>query len=557
MGLKNWIEKILGKTQIPEQQKKTTPQNIGTNKININMEEKQVMNTRKNIMSSEKKIESIDMQKIRADYEKEKKIKEWPKIKEQIFQKYQISITDDAKKVAEELFGKSQDTVSIFFITDERAIKQRYMEGGDKAIEEYAQNLEQHAFAGGPITFTLLRRLNALKQAKIDGNVIDTEIDIDGFSPNGRIQYAINDIDLDGQKIPKRRKFSPRCEMTATITEGFHIGPFVAYDGLYFCTKEEMEQMMEKEKEKEWMNKGGMWSRGETETKSEMEDKNDGMGSTKEKVDVMKEVWETGVLCPHGSYEDLYCNQCDGDIIVSPSRKKVIGILLDVTGSMSGMKIERARIAVKKVLEKIPADSNINVVLTLFSTRFKDYYEDIIPYGIDFTQQIKEMVIDKLRRIEAEGDTPLYESINRFLDNTWNNGSLDKDKIFFPYTYLIIVSDGEDNHSELGNLIYRGKRDKDGFFAKLREYRDSGLITEIIPFAYGEGSIRDLRLVRELENMVKDGSGKMLVNETDPDRITESLTSTVDSILYGSDNLKMMGIPVSGLKKKIGSMESM
>ena len=546
MDLKNWIsEKILGKKppkQITLKMRQVSSIQQKTMSDIDNVEEK------KEMIVTEKEMKDIDGKKMMGDYEKEKRIKDWSQTKDQILRKYQIPIADDAKPVAEELFGKSQDSISVFFLTDERAIRLRYIGGGDKAIEEYANNLEKQAFVGAPITATLLRRLNALKKAKNEGNVIDTEIDIDGFTPNGRIQYAISEIDLDGQKIPSRRKFSPRCEMTATMTEGFHVGPFVAYDQIYFCTKEEMEQMIEKEKDGMGMkedSKIGM--RMKEDSKVRM--KEEGMQEEKDEMEG---------LCPHGTLKNLYCNMCDGDIIVSPSKKTVIGILLDVTGSMSGIKIGRAKMAVQNVLEKIPIDSNIDIVLTAFSTtRFKEYYEDIIPYRIDFTQQIKEMVLEKVRRLVAEGDTPLYDTINRFLDETWNNGALDIDKIFFPYTYLIIVSDGEENHSRLENLVYRRKRDKEAFFAKLKAYRDSGLITEIIPFAYGDGSERDIRLIKELKNI----SGKIVVNETDPFRIIEELTSTIDSILYGSDNLKMMGIPVSELangKKSISqSMESM
>lgn len=546
MGLKDWIvENILGKKPQSKQVSSRTPRPM-QKPSKMTIPDIAKMEDKKEMKKPEEEMKGTDKKKMMKDDEKEKRIKEWPQIKNQIFQKYQIPIADDAKSVAEELFGKSQDTLSVFFITDERAVRLRYIDGGDKAIEEYATHLEKQAFVGAPITFTLLKRLNTLKHAKNDGNVIDTEIDIDGFTPNGRIQYAIKDTDLDGQKIHSRRKFSPRCEMTATITEGFHVGPFVAYDELYFCTKEEMEQMIEKEKE--GMGKVGMGM------KEDKDDSKIGMGMKEDKEEI-EDKKEMEVLCPHGSIEDLYCNQCDGDIVVSPSKAKVIGILLDVTGSMSGSKIERAKIAVKKVLEKIPVDSNIDIVLTVFSTRFKEFYEDIIPYRIDYTQQIREMAIEKVGILGAEGDTPLYEAVNRFLDETWNNGALDIDKIFFPYTYLIIVSDGEENHSRLRNLVYRGKKDKDAFFAKLKAYRDSGLITEIIPFAYGEGSGRDTRLVQEL----KDISGKILINETDPESITEELTSTVDSILYGSDNLKMMGMPVSGFTsgKKPSSMESM
>ena len=185
----------------------------------------------------------IERQRVEK-FEKEIRTKEWHRIKDQIFSRYQLPIADDAKNIIKELSfgknGKNLDTVSAFFITDERIVRQRYIEGGDKAIDEYAKNLIEHAFISGPITATLLRRLKLLEDAKRDGNVIDTEIDIDAFVPHAGIEYAIDEINLDGQIIPARRKFSIRCEMTATITEGFRTGPFVLYDDLYLSTKEEM-----------------------------------------------------------------------------------------------------------------------------------------------------------------------------------------------------------------------------------------------------------------------------------------------------------------------------
>ena len=491
-------------------------------------------------MKNEKRIEKKEMK----DPEKDKRAKEWPNIKNEIFAKYQVQIEDDAKPIAEQLYGKS-DSLSAFFVTDERAVRKRYIEGGDNAIEEYAKNLTEHAFVGSPITATFLRRLYALNKARQEGNVTDTEIDIDGFTPNAKIQYTIKDTDLDGQKIPARRKFSPRCEMTATMTEGFHVGPFVVYDELYFCTKDEMEQMITKGD----MKGKGMGKSGDMR-KDVMEREEGDMESSVGRRGRMENGME---ICPHGTDKKLYCDKCQGDIIISPSRKKVIGICLDVTGSMQGRKIENAKMAVERVLERIPTDSNIDVAFTIFSSDISGNHADIIPYGTRFTQEIKDSALERISKLDANGGTPLYDTINYLLDKTWSVGALDKDKIFFPYTYLIIISDGAENQSNLRNLIYEGKRDKDAFFAKLRAYRDSGLITEIIPFAYGEGMAKDIQLVRDLQGI----SGKILVNETDPDRITDSLIGTVDSILYGSSNLKMMGIPVSGKKTSVKESSGM
>ncbi len=490
----------------------------------------------KKVSPEQKQLDEIKKARIekaakiaKEKLEKENRAKEWPKIKDQILSKYQLPIADDAKNIAKELLELSElslsdnkifgnDSVSVFFITDERVVKQRYIEGGDKAIEKYANHLIEKAFIGGPITATLLRRLKLLEDAKREGNVIDTEIDIDGFVPNGRIFYSIKKIELDGQIIPARRKFSMRCEMTATLTEGFRVGPFVLYDGLYLSTKKDMEQITDediiRENKVNIASESGI-SKGERHGKKyEIE------------------------ICPHGTDKKLYCNQCDGDIIVNPSYKKIIGMCIDVSGSMHGRKIEKAKSAIIKVLQRIPINGSIEVVIIIFSTDLKvGNYEVIIPFGTIYTRKIQIKAINKVDSLIAVGSTPLYDAINYFLDGLW---SIDEEKRFkfFPYTYLIIVSDGEENQSELDNILYKGHIGIDGFYAKLEAYRNSGLVTEIIPFAYGD-DLADNRLLKELKKI----SGNSLVNETNPNNIVDSLTGSVDSILYGDDKLKLMGMP--------------
>lgn len=461
----------------------------------------------------------IQRQKI----EKETRAKEWINVKDEIYSRYQLPIAEDAKIIAKDLFGKNIDTVSTFFITDERVVKQRYIEGGDKAVDEYAKNLDIHAFIGGPITATLLRRLKLLENAKRDGKVIDTEIDIDGFPPHGGILYAVDKIDLDGQIIPARRKFSIRCEMTATITEGFRVGPFVLYDGLYLSTKEEMEQITDED----------------IKPNKNSEKRQRTYASSGKKYGRSDNI----LVCQHGTDTTLYCNQCKGDIVVSP-KKKVIGICIDVSGSMQGIKLAKAKKAIMKVLDKIPVNSNIDVVLIIFSTDLREgYYEEIIPFGTIYTESVKYRAIERINGIAADGATPLYDTLNYFLDRIWPGieGS-----IIFPYTYLIVVSDGDDNQSILKNIIYNGDIGEKAFFAKIKAYRESGLIADIIPFAYGESKTYN-RLIKDLQNI----SGKMLINEINPDNIIESLIGNVDSILYGEDNLKMMGLSIDRKNKNV------
>ena len=502
----------------------------------------------------QEKIARVKRHKIGKEVRK----KEWHNVKDEIYSRYSLPIADDAKKIARDLlnnkilsFEKDLDTVSVFFITDERVVMNRYIEGGYKAIDEYAKNLIRHAFIGGPITSTLLRRLKILEDAKIDGRVIDTEIDIDGFPPHGKIMYAIEEIELDGQVIPARRKFSIRCEMTATLTEGFRTGPFVSYDKLYLSAKEEMEQVTDEEIETTANNKDiknkDIKNKDKRNKDTKNKDDNDASkGREYGKIYKIK-------VCPHGTDKTLYCSKCDGDIIVSPSKKKVIGICMDTSGSMSGDKLSGAKIAVINILERIPISDNIQVVLIVFDSDLEMSLDDIIPFGTKYTGLIRSSAISRIKNILPGGSTPLYDAINYFLDGIWSGAEsfgeshgethflIDESRIFFPYTYLIMVSDGEENQSSLKNIIYKGRTGKDAFFAKLGSYRDAGLITDIIPLAYGEGESNET-LIRELKKI----SGKNSINEASPENILESLKRSVDSILCGEDNLKMMGLSMDG-----------
>lgn len=460
------------------------------------------------------------------------RMKYWPNVKENLYSKYQLPIADDAKNIARELFEKDLDSVSAFFITDERVVKKIYIDGGDRSIDEFAKNLMSRAFIGGPITATLLRRLKLLKDVKIDGKVIDTEIDIDGFVPFSGVMYTVDKIELDGQKIPARRKFSIRCEMTATLTEGFRTGPFVYYDGLYFSNKEEIEQITDEDLEDNKTNKTSKTNKTNKESEGSIGKKY----GEHYKIDV----------CPHGTDKKSYCNHCHGDIIITSS-KKIIGICLDGSGSMDGEKLERAKAAVIRVLERIPTNRNIQVVLIIFSEDLRVNYEEIIPFRKEYTERVKHMAINTIRKMSTNGGTPLYDTINYFLDQIWSGREIIDESSstiqIFPYAYLIIVSDGDENGSKLEKLIYKGRMGSDGFFAKLKAYRDAGLVAEIIPFAYGFGKLNN-KLIYDLRNI----SGKELINKADPGNILELMVSNVDSILYGSDNLKMIGLSVN--KKK-------
>lgn len=507
------------------------------------------------------KIARVKRQKI----EKETRKNEWNTVKDEIYSRYRLPIADDAKKFARDVLNSGMssleedlDTVSVFFITDERVVRKVYINSGYRGIDDYAKNLIRHAFIGGPITATLLRRLKLLEDARMDGKVIDTEIDIDGFPPHGKIMYAVDEIELDGQVIPARRKFSIRCEMTATITEGFRTGPFVSYDELYLSAKEEIEQITDEDiytyvtnkdikkaknkdtKNKDTKNKDAKNKDAKSKDIKNEDDIDASEGRRYEKIYKIK-------VCPHGTDKTLYCNICHGDIIVSPSKKKVIGICLDTSGSMGGNKLTGAKTAVINILERIPANSNIQVVLIIFDSDLPTSIADIISFGTKYTGLTKRSAISRIKNVLPGGSTPLYDAVNYFLDGIWSGAEnseethllLDENRIFFPYTYLIMVSDGEENQSSLTNIIYKGRTGRDAFFAKLGSYRNAGLITDIIPLAYGDSNAT---LIGELKKI----SGKKSIKEASPENIVESLASNIDSILCGEDNLKMMGLSMDG-----------
>jgi uncharacterized protein YegL len=542
---------------------------INSKKVKINISSK---NKNKEMSGLEKekikdKIKETEIQK-RINREKDeiekneiylKKINEenWPSKREQIYSKYRIPISENEENwpsKREQIYSKyripisENDEISVFFLTDERMIRNIYREGGDKAIEKYARNLVEQGFLGGPITSTLIRRVLALRDEKNKGNVIDTEIDIDGLIPNSRIQYALKEIDLDGQVIPARKKFAINSEMTSSLDEGFHVGPFVAYDDIYLSSKEEMKLIIAdddiKEIEKDRIEKEEKNNiKGIEKDRIEKEEKNKELRALLNRLSTDENIYIQ--LCEHGNDINSYCSKCHGDIIVSPSKRKVIGMCLDISGSMQGMALNNAKRAVIKVLNNIPQNSNIEISLIAFSTDIPTGdYEEIIPYNKIYTKSEKERAIRKINLLRSGGSTPLYSAINYFLDKTWSEGALDKNKIFFPYTYLIILTDGRENQSKLSSVVYEGKIYKEAFFRKLIAYRNAGLITEIIPFAYTTyehqtNDFHDIQLMRELKNL----SGKALINEVDPGNIIDKLVGSVDSILYGEENLKMIGIP--------------
>lgn len=236
-------------------------------------------------------------------------------------------------------------------------------------------------------------------------------------------------------------------------------------------------------------------------------------------------------VCPHGTDKRYYCRSCHGDVRVDPS-KKVIGICFDMSESMDEKILKIAKNAIIKVLKRIPTDGNYSVVFIVFSSVFWNNIEYIISLDDRYSPSIRDSAIRRIENIViGGGSTPLYNSMNYFLDDLWPiDGSSTVNKSF-PYTYLIVVSDCEDNGSSFNRLIYRGNTGESAFFSKLREYRDAGILLEIIPFAHGYGE--DNKFLKEL----KDLRGKESAYNESSKNMIESMMSYVDSIIDDKNDM--------------------
>ena len=107
-----------------------------------------------------------------------------------------------------------------------------------------------------------------------------------------------------------------------------------------------------------------------------------------------------------------------------------VGIVFDLSGSMSGHKTELAREALARFLDSSHVDDEF--FLIGFDTESR---------VLSRSSQESHVLLDQIARIEAQGNTALYDAVSLALDTL---GSAR-----YSRRAIIVISDGEDNRSRL------------------------------------------------------------------------------------------------------------
>ncbi|TFH29181.1 MAG: VWA domain-containing protein, partial [Promethearchaeota archaeon] len=122
------------------------------------------------------------------------------------------------------------------------------------------------------------------------------------------------------------------------------------------------------------------------------------------------------------------------DIKILPDRNVPVrpfyGIwLLDVSGSMSGNRIQRAKESLIKQVEQLPAETNFNLVL--FQSTVK-----VVIQNETISSQTRSRIIEHIEQISAVGGTALHEALKKGIKMVRGyNGPLTKK--------IILITDGE------------------------------------------------------------------------------------------------------------------
>jgi len=141
-------------------------------------------------------------------------------------------------------------------------------------------------------------------------------------------------------------------------------------------------------------------------------------------------------------------------------------LVIDVSGSMAGQKIEQVRVAASKFVESTPAKNRIG--LTVFSSSTKVLVEP------GLVENVSPEINSQLAGLNAIGDTRLYDTIIATLDQMQSTAPAEdgEDRI----RAIVLLSDGQDTASEssLNDVLMR--------ISEARSGRNPILI---IPVAYG------------------------------------------------------------------------
>jgi len=193
---------------------------------------------------------------------------------------------------------------------------------------------------------------------------------------------------------------------------------------------------------------------------------------------------------------------------------RVVYFLIDTSGSMSGRPIEQAKAAVLSFLQNIPPNPNIRVAIRSF-----DSYPASLLGSLQqpYSSMMKSYLTTNVNRIETGGATALFQCVDMALDDIQRNIRNKQ----APKTYLIVLSDGEDNQGITGN-DYQGRSGESAVIRRVQDFRNAGLV-EYLPIAYGG----------EVESLDRIGGPGFHAEVTDPSAIIQKFAQIRKRVMVG------------------------
>jgi Ca-activated chloride channel family protein len=172
---------------------------------------------------------------------------------------------------------------------------------------------------------------------------------------------------------------------------------------------------------------------------------------------------EPQIVFDSPSVETIYAAQ---ELWQSARKDVNLVMLLDVSGSMSGDKIDNMRQAAIQFVEQMGDDDYLTIIP----------FSDELPLLVDHQQvgPAREQIISAISRLDAQGDTALYDAVGY--------GALKIDETTSPEATnaLIVLTDGQDTYS------YRFNFNQD--LINLAAGND----TTVFTIAYGDDADRDV-----------------------------------------------------------------
>jgi len=167
-------------------------------------------------------------------------------------------------------------------------------------------------------------------------------------------------------------------------------------------------------------------------------------------------------------------------------------LILDVSGSMRGDKMNQAKRAARRFLENTPTQNRIGLM------KFSSQVELLEP--LSSVETARAQIGEKIDALEANGDTALYEALSNAIDTLKTNEDGKDDRI----KAIVLLSDGQDTI---------GKTTLNDVVKKINEARSGRNPVLVIPVAYGaDADIAALNAIaRASSTKVQSGDPKDIV----------------------------------------------